>query len=151
MASTKSKVAGVAGVVAATGAALLAINQSPPAINQSPPTPKCSDGDIVCISWRPSPGWDDNTSYAAGTKVDYTVFRYDATRNTSVPVKTTQALEVMLTAEPRGQQCYFLSAKVDGLQSVFVPKHPGYCVLVRPKAPTDGAIEAPTDGAIEPR
>lgn len=105
-------------------------------------------GHVVCIEWRASTGWSDGTPFAAGTVPLYKVYRRAKDGGPVTMVLSTTALEATLTNEPRGSQCYVVTATVDGKESLYSNEG---CKLVRIAAPTDGSIEAPSEGAIEPK
>lgn len=144
--TTNSIVAGGVLAAAAVGG-MLALNQ-----------PKCTDGNVVCLNWAASVGWNDNTPFANDAAVNYNVYRVAATYpnpSTSTKVAQTTNLNVMLTSEPRGNQCWVVTANAKlpapETQRAESAAAGPVCKFVRPAAPTDGAIEAPTDGAIEPK
>lgn len=97
-------------------------------------------GSSACLYWQASTQWTDGTPIT--TEVTYTVFRG------SIAVGTTKLLALILGPEPTGNQCYTVTATAEGKTSV--PSNQA-CKLIRPAAPTEGAIEAPSDGGIEDR
>lgn len=100
----------------------------------------------ACLAWTAPTAYTDGSAIAAGTLVQYRAWRADEA-GTLQPVSALVAgTELKLTAQPRGSQCYAVTAVVAGVESA--PSGLA-CKVIRFPGPTDGAIEAPTDGAIE--
>lgn len=102
----------------------------------------------VCLEWTASTHWVNGTPIAAGTVITYTVWRATADPNVFVNLGQTTTLQRIVRNEPRGVQCYRITATVTGVSSAFSS---AACKTVRFGGPTEGTIERPTDGGIEPR
>jgi hypothetical protein len=99
----------------------------------------------ACLSWRASTRWLDINGVDAGpitSEVTYILYRGD------FAIGSTKLLAIIFGPEPVGNQCYRVIAMAEGKTSSFSTQT---CKLIRPAAPTEGAIEAPTDGSIENR
>lgn len=94
----------------------------------------------ACIEWQPVVQYTDDTNIPADKIVTYKVYR------SGTAIGSTTTVGIQLVKEPRGQQCYFMTAVVDNVESD--PSNT-VCKTIRSSAPTDGAIEAPSDGGIE--
>lgn len=100
----------------------------------------------ACLEWSASTHWTDGTPIT-GT-ITYTVWRATANPDVFTNLGQTTTLQRVLRNEPRGVQCYRITATVSGVTSAFTKPA---CKTIRFGGPTDGAIEKPTDGSIEPR
>jgi len=100
----------------------------------------------VCLSWTAPTHNVDSTVIATDQKpVKYRVYRKVTDGFTRLA--ETAGLELKLVTEPRGEQCYAVTA-VDAKNAE--SDYSGVaCTTVRFPGPTDGTIEAPSDGAIE--
>jgi len=101
----------------------------------------------ACISWRAPTQYIDGTSIAQGTAITYRIYRRTNGIMTALP-NTTAGLAMKLIDQPRGEQCYAVSAIIGGTESALSAIG---CKMIRFSGPTDGRIERPTDGSIEPR
>jgi hypothetical protein len=105
--------------------------------------PCVSASDEVCLSWAAPTQNTDNSPI--DIPITYRVYRAGTTPTLLL---TTQALRAKLVLQPSGNQCYFVTANT--IRGESAPSNQA-CKFIRPRAPTDGAIEAPSDGAIEDR
>ncbi len=109
------------------------------------PTTPCP-APTVCLAWTKVTKYEDNTAIPA-EKVSLVlchVFR-GSEEIWLVPCINEQQV---MPDQPRGDQCYFIIASLDGKSSK--PSNTA-CKKVGFPGPTDGKIEGPTDGAIEPK
>jgi hypothetical protein len=101
--------------------------------------------DRACVQWQASSGWSDNSPFTPGTVVTYRVYRL--TPPGATLVYTTTALNTPnLAGFPKGEQCFFVRASVNGTESA---NSNTACKTLRFPGPTDGSIVGPTDGSIE--
>lgn len=105
----------------------------------------------ACLSWQPptryEPECDTCTAQpiAAGTVITYRIYRRTNGIMTALS-NTTTGTQIKLINQPRGEQCYAVTAIIGGTESRL--SNMG-CKMVRFSGPTDGGIERPTDGGIE--
>jgi hypothetical protein len=102
-------------------------------------------GTEACLSWRAPTRYTDGTSIPAGTAITYRIYRQTNGIMTGLS-NTTSSTSIKLISQPRGEQCYAVTANIGGSESVI--SNIG-CKLIRSPGPTDGSIERPTDGGIE--
>lgn len=102
----------------------------------------------ACVQWLAPTKWSDETPIT--TPISYNVWRLSTTVPATVTlIKQTSATDSgVLPAQPRGKQCYIVTAVVLGVEST--PSNQG-CKKIGFPGPTDGKIEGPTDGSIEPK
>ena len=99
------------------------------------------------LSWQAPTKMTDNSNIPAGATLSYRVYHGTSRTICGTTVLTTvTTLQVLLTNQPLGLQCYCVTALLNGSEST--PAGPG-CKTMRLPAPTEGAIEAPTEGSIE--
>jgi hypothetical protein len=108
---------------------------------------------VACVQWQPSAGWTNNTPFAPGTVVTYTVWLVSTTTATSVA--TTTGTDATIHGLKSGNRCFVVTASALPLPDPTY-KNPSVdsnqsCKQIRFPGPTDGKIEGPTDGAIEPK
>jgi hypothetical protein len=99
----------------------------------------------ACLSWTPPTRYSDGTNIAPGTAITYRIYRQTNGIMTALP-NTTAGTAIKLLNQPRGEQCYAVTAIIGGSESVL--SNMG-CKQIRFPGPTDGGIERPTDGGIE--
>lgn len=111
----------------------------------------------VCLSWTPPTHFErpctDNANplcariaIPSDAVITYRIYRLTNGIMTGLS-NTTTGTGIKLLNQPRGNQCYSVSATVNGVESVLAS--PMKCKMVRFPGPTDGGIERPTDGGIE--
>lgn len=100
----------------------------------------------ACLSWKPPTRYENGTAIPAGTAITYRVYRLTNGIMTALP-NTTAGIGIKLLNQPRGQQCYAVTAIIGGSESTL--STPLGCKFIRFPGPTDGSIERPTDGGIE--
>lgn len=99
----------------------------------------------ACLSWTPPTHYTDGTAIPANAAMTYRIYRRTNTIMTALP-NTTAGTSIKLINQPRGEQCYAVTAIIGGSESVL--SNIG-CKMIRFPGPTDGGIERPTDGGIE--
>lgn len=105
----------------------------------------------ACLSWQPptryEPACDSCIAepIAAGTVITYRIYRRTNGILTAL-ANTTTGTAIKLINQPRGEQCYAVTAIIGGTESRL--SNMG-CKQIRFPGPTDGGIERPTDGGIE--
>jgi hypothetical protein len=115
----------------------------------APPTPQTPcPSDRVCISWQgPADNSDGSRFESVQLPLTYRIWRRSATGQWQRLTYSTQGLSIGLVGEPRGLQCYAVTA-IDALG-----RESGMscysCKTVRFPGPSDGRIERPSDGRLE--
>lgn len=99
----------------------------------------------ACLSWNPPAQYTDGTAIAPGTAITYRIYRRTNGIMTALP-NTTAGTAMKLINQPRGEQCYAVTAIIGGNESALSGIG---CKMIRFSGPTDGGIERPTDGGIE--
>ena len=111
----------------------------------------------ACLSWLPPARVNDCTTVepivcsqraitaAELAALTYRIYRLTNGIMTALP-NTTAGTAIKLINQPRGNQCYAVTAILGGSESVLSNMN---CKMIRFPGPTDGGIERPTDGGIE--
>jgi hypothetical protein len=100
--------------------------------------PPCPSGS-VCVSWSAVTLGIDGKPVKL--PVYYKIFRHAKATPAAarwVHQVTSPGVSAVLAAQPRGEQCYYLTAANSDGESAPTPS---VCTIVRPAAPTGGSIE----------
>ena len=99
----------------------------------------------ACLSWGRPLQYIDGTAIPATVEITYRVYRRTNGIMTAL-ANTTTGTAIKLINQPRGEQCYAVTAIIGGNESALSNMS---CKFIRFPGPTDGSIERPTDGGIE--
>lgn len=97
------------------------------------------------ITWTATTQYEGGETIPSGKVVMYKVYRGPRGQAKSLITQTINTGTVVFS-QPLGEQCYQVTATVDGVESRASNES---CKIMRMPGPTDGSIEAPTDGSIE--
>jgi hypothetical protein len=100
------------------------------------------------LSWTRPTQYVNGTTLPASRPLKYRIYRGTSPTSCSgfSMLVETSALQLLLTNQPLGRQCYCVTA-VDVMDES-LRTGPG-CKTMRLSAPTEGSIEKPTEGSIE--